>query len=59
MVYSYNGLNILAITLPLRCQTVHRISGFRTLFNTELAYKQLNAELEFLSLAMRKLKAKT
>ena len=35
------------------------VSGFRILFNTELAYEQLKAELEFLSLAMRNLKAKT
>ena len=35
------------------------VSGFRILFNTELAYKQLKAELELLSLAMRNLKAKT
>ena len=34
------------------------IKGFRILFNTELAYEQLKAELEFLSLAMRNLKAK-
>ena len=35
------------------------VRGFRILFNTELAYEQLKAELEFLYLAMRKLKAKT
>ena len=35
------------------------VSGFRILFNTEFAYKQLKAELEFLSQAMRNLKAKT
>ena len=34
------------------------VSGFRILFNTELAYEQLKAELEILSLAMRNLKAK-
>ena len=28
------------------------VSGFRILFNTEFAYAQLKAELEFLSLAM-------
>ena len=35
------------------------VSGFQILFNTEVAYEQLKAELEFLSLAMRNLKAKT
>ena len=32
------------------------VSGFQILFNTQLAYEQLKAELEFLSLAMRNLK---
>ena len=35
------------------------VSGFRILINTELAYEQLKAEQEFLSLAMRNWKAKT
>ena len=35
------------------------VSGFRILFNTELEYEKLKAELEFLSLAMQNLKAKT
>ena len=35
------------------------VNGLRILFNTELAYEQLKAELKFLSLAMRNLKAKT
>ena len=35
------------------------VSGFRILFNTEQAYEQLKAELEFLSLVIRNLKAKT
>ena len=35
------------------------VSGFRILINTEIAYEQLKAELEFLSLVMRNLKAKT
>ena len=35
------------------------VSRFRILFDTEIAYEQLKAELELLSLAMRNLKAKT
>ena len=43
-----------------KCKWIPQIvSGFRNLFNTELAYEQLKAELEFLSLAMRNLKAKS
>ena len=42
-----------------KCKWIPQIViGFRFLFNTELAYEQLKAELEFLSLATRKLKAK-
>ena len=41
-----------------KCKRIPQtVSGFRILFNTELAY-ELKAELEFLSLAMRNLKAK-
>ena len=43
-----------------KCKWIRQTeSGFRILFKTELAYKQLKAELEILSLAMRNLKAKT
>ena len=34
------------------------VSGFRILFNTELAYEQLKAKLEFLSLPMLEFKSK-
>ena len=43
-----------------KCKLIPQtVSGFRVFFNNELAYEQLKAELEFFSLAMRKLKAKT
>ena len=43
-----------------KCKWIQQtVSIFRVLFKTELAYEQLKAELEFLFLAMRNLKAKT
>ena len=43
-----------------KCKRIPQtVGGFRILFKTELAYEQLKAELKFLSLAMRNLKAKT
>ena len=64
-IASYSGFRICKwipqnVSAIRKCKWIPQtISGFRSLFNTELAYKQLKAELDFLSLAMRKFKAKT